>query len=170
MRFRTFRESIRNMGGVWTGNDVYFAQTQSQYTAAFLPEYPEKSKRDSTISCCWLNGGWDYSGVYAEELRMKNGCVYRGCPFYQTEPMMSRRFMPSKRLRIACGSSILNTDISAIQYTSAEELAFASSSALRISIFCGIRQCSTPAPLSALKSYGHTIRFVPKAPCGFRAH
>lgn len=26
-------------------------------TAAFLPEYPEKSKRDSTISCCWLNGG-----------------------------------------------------------------------------------------------------------------
>ena len=79
MRFRTFRESIRNMGGGWTGNDVYFAQTQSQYTAAFLPEYPEKSKRDSTISCCWLNGGWDYSGVYAEELRMKNGCVYRGC-------------------------------------------------------------------------------------------
>ena len=170
MRFRTFRESIRNMGGLWTGNDVYFAQTQSQYTAAFLPEYPEKSKRDSTISCCWLNGGWDYSGVYAEELRMKNGCVYRGCPFYQTEPMMSRRFMPSKRLRIACGSSILNTDLSAIQYTSAEELAFASSSVLRISIFCGIRQCSTPAPLSALKSYGHTIRFVPKAPCGFRAH
>jgi hypothetical protein len=45
------------MGGVWTGNDVYFAQTQSQYTAAFLPEYPAKSKRDSTISCCWLNGG-----------------------------------------------------------------------------------------------------------------
>lgn len=66
------------MDGVWTGNDAYFAQTQSQYTAAFLPEYPEKSKRDSTISCCWLNGGWDYSGVYAEELRMKNGCVYRG--------------------------------------------------------------------------------------------
>lgn len=57
MRFRTFRESIRNMDGVWTGNDAYFAQTQSQYTAAFLPEYPEKSKRDSTISCCWLNGG-----------------------------------------------------------------------------------------------------------------
>ena len=78
MRFRTFRESIRNMGGVRASNDVYFAQTQSQYTAAFLPEYPEKSKRDSTISCCWLNGGGDYSGVYAEELRMKNGCVYRG--------------------------------------------------------------------------------------------
>lgn len=57
MRFRTFRENIRNMDGVWTGNDAYFAQTQSQYTAAFLPEYPEKSKRDSTISCCWLNGG-----------------------------------------------------------------------------------------------------------------
>lgn len=57
MRFRTFRESIRNMDGVWTGNDAYFAQTQSQYTEAFLPEYPEKSKRDSTISCCWLNGG-----------------------------------------------------------------------------------------------------------------
>ena len=35
MRFRTFRESIRNMGGVRAGNDVYFAQTQSQYTAAF---------------------------------------------------------------------------------------------------------------------------------------
>ena len=47
MRFRTFRESIRNMGGVWTGNDVYFAQTQSQYTAAFLPEILEaKSIRD----------------------------------------------------------------------------------------------------------------------------
>lgn len=78
MRFRTFRESIRNLGGVWTGNDVYFAQTQSQHTAAFLPEYPEKSKRDSTINCCWLNGGWDYSGVYAEELRVKNGCIHRG--------------------------------------------------------------------------------------------
>ena len=35
MRFRTFKESIRNMGGVWTDNDVYFAQTQSQYTSAF---------------------------------------------------------------------------------------------------------------------------------------
>ena len=146
MRFRTFRESIRNMGGLWTGNDVYFAQTQSQYTAAFLPEYPEKSKRDSTISCCWLNGGWDYSGVYAEELRMKNGCVYRGCPFYQTEPMMSRRFMPSKRLRIACGSSILNTDLSAIQYTSAEELAFASSSVFAYTYLRSI---------SASKSFRH---------------
>lgn len=39
------------------GNDAYFAQTQSQHIAAFLPEYPAKSKRDSTISCCWLNGG-----------------------------------------------------------------------------------------------------------------
>ena len=66
------------MGGVWAGNDVYFAQTQSQYTAAFLPEYPEKSKRDSTISCCWLNGGWNYSGVYAEELSVKNGGAYWG--------------------------------------------------------------------------------------------
>ena len=52
--------------------------------------------------------------------------------FYQTESMMSRRFMLSKRLRIACGSSILNTDISALQYTNAEELAFASSSILRM--------------------------------------
>lgn len=43
-----------------------------------LPEYPAKSKRVSTISCCWLNGGWDYSGVYAEELRVKNGCIHRG--------------------------------------------------------------------------------------------
>ena len=51
----------------------------------YLPEYPEKSKRDSTISCCWLNGGWDYSGVYAEELRMKNGCVYRGCALLSNE-------------------------------------------------------------------------------------
>ena len=50
MRFRTFRESIRNMDGEWTGNDAYFAQTQSQYTAACLPEYQEKSKTDSTIS------------------------------------------------------------------------------------------------------------------------
>lgn len=56
-----------------------------RYTAAFLPEYPEKSKRGSTISCCWLNGGWDYSGVYAEELRMKNGCVYRGCALLSNE-------------------------------------------------------------------------------------
>lgn len=49
-------------------------------------------------------------------------------PFYQTELMLSRRFVPTKRLRIACGSSVLNTDISAIQYTSAEELAKAGSS------------------------------------------
>lgn len=35
MRFRTFKENIRNMGDVWTDNDVYFVQTQSQYTAAF---------------------------------------------------------------------------------------------------------------------------------------
>ena len=31
-------------------------------------------------------------------------------------------------------------------------------------------QHSTPAPLFALKSYGHTTRFVPIAPCGFHAH
>ena len=67
------------MGGVWAGNDSYFAQTQSQHTAAFLSEYPAKSKRDSTIRCCWLYGGGGYSGVYAEELRVKSGCVYRGC-------------------------------------------------------------------------------------------
>ena len=68
MRFRTFRESIRNMGGVWAGNDVYFIQTQSQYTAAFLPEYPAKSKGDSIISCCWLNGRWNYSGVHTKNM------------------------------------------------------------------------------------------------------
>lgn len=69
MRFRIFKEIVRNLGGVWTGKSVYFSQTQSQYTAAYLPEYPAKSREDSTISCCWLNGTWCYSGLHTENIR-----------------------------------------------------------------------------------------------------
>ena len=64
------------MGGVWTGNDVYFAQTQSQYTAAFLPEYPKKSKRDALLS----------NGVDAVEtvraIKTIEDCLWKQYPQY----------------------------------------------------------------------------------------
>ena len=49
-----FQRLVRNMDGVWAGSDIYFVQTQSQYTASYLPAYPLKSEEDSTISGCWV--------------------------------------------------------------------------------------------------------------------
>ena len=48
--FTDFQKQIRNFRNIWAGPDVYFTQTRSYYRAAYEPNYPNKSKRDKSIS------------------------------------------------------------------------------------------------------------------------
>lgn len=66
MSFSKFKCIIRNLGGVWATNAVYFSRTQCEYSARYLPAYPEPSKEDSWIQCCWVNGIWCCRGPYGQ--------------------------------------------------------------------------------------------------------
>ena len=47
--FKCFKSAVRAKGGKWASNDVYFSQLKDGYTAAYLPQYPQKSKQDDAI-------------------------------------------------------------------------------------------------------------------------
>lgn len=47
--FKEFQAQIRAKGGKWTSKDVYFSQLKDGYTAAYLPNYPNKSDEDDSI-------------------------------------------------------------------------------------------------------------------------
>ncbi len=47
--FKEFKVCIRAKGGKWASKDVYFSQLKDGYTAAYLPNYPEKSEDDDAI-------------------------------------------------------------------------------------------------------------------------
>lgn len=47
--FKWFKSAVRARGGKWASNDVYFSQLKDGYTAAYLPQYPQKSKQDEAI-------------------------------------------------------------------------------------------------------------------------
>lgn len=73
MTAHKFKQLITGMGGVWgngfvLGPHIYLSQTQSTYAASYLPRYPEKSERDSTISVCHVNGMWYYRGPETENI------------------------------------------------------------------------------------------------------
>jgi len=64
MSFSKFKIIIRSLGGVWASSNVYFSQTQCEYSAGYLPAYPDTSKEDSSIYCCWVNGIWSCRGPH----------------------------------------------------------------------------------------------------------
>jgi hypothetical protein len=47
--FKWFKNTIRTKGGVWASDDVYFSQHKDGYSAAYLPQYPNKSNKDECI-------------------------------------------------------------------------------------------------------------------------
>ena len=54
--FKYFHRVIKEKGGIWNSDDVYFSQTRDTYQAAYLPKYPEKSYYDQTISINHVKG------------------------------------------------------------------------------------------------------------------
>lgn len=61
--FKTFKEAIRQLGGIWASNDVHFSQFSDEYVAAFLPAYPEKDEQhDHVISFKWKERKWELDG------------------------------------------------------------------------------------------------------------
>lgn len=68
MDFKKFKNIIRNLGGVWSSEDVYFSKTQSTYTAKYAPKYPESSSEDSTINILHFEGMWYYDGPHTKDI------------------------------------------------------------------------------------------------------
>lgn len=40
-RFKNFQDNVKNIGGVWSGDDVYFSQMRDGYSASYKPKYPD---------------------------------------------------------------------------------------------------------------------------------
>jgi len=47
--FKSFKRMIKEKGGVWQSEDVYFFQTRDTYSAEYLPEFPRYSERDLIV-------------------------------------------------------------------------------------------------------------------------
>ena len=48
--FETFKRNVREIGGVWAGDDVYFSQLRDGYSAAYKPKHPEYCNNDMIIN------------------------------------------------------------------------------------------------------------------------
>lgn len=57
-KFTMFQYKIKNIGGVWASNDVYFMQTRDSYSAAYKPCYPKSSPRDMIIQTIDRTGAY----------------------------------------------------------------------------------------------------------------
>lgn len=69
--FRNFKESVREKGGIWASDDVYFTQFRDGYSASYKPHCPEHSAEDCAISYNWLTDKWSYMTpeIYDKEYR-----------------------------------------------------------------------------------------------------
>lgn len=56
--FKQFRNDIKNIGDVWSGNDVYFNQMRDCYSAAYRPNYPESCTKDMIIQTIDRTGAY----------------------------------------------------------------------------------------------------------------
>ena len=55
--FKQFQNSIKSIGNVWSGNDVYFNQMRDCYSATYKPNYPDGSTKDMIIQTIDHNRG-----------------------------------------------------------------------------------------------------------------
>ena len=62
-RFHSFKQMVRERGGVWYSRDVYFTQFRDGWSAAYMPDYPLRSSEDQAISYNWLSKAWHYTGT-----------------------------------------------------------------------------------------------------------
>ena len=58
--FRQFQANIREKGGIWAGEDVYFSQYRDGFGASYQPNFPYHSPEDCAISYSWLKDEWTY--------------------------------------------------------------------------------------------------------------
>lgn len=56
--FKQFQNDIKNIGNIWSSNDVYFMQTKDSYSATFKPYYPSSSTRDMIIKTIDRTGAY----------------------------------------------------------------------------------------------------------------
>lgn len=56
--FKEFQAEVKNIGGPFASDSVYFSQMRDQYSAAYKPEYPAASGRDIVINAI------DQTGAY----------------------------------------------------------------------------------------------------------
>ena len=58
--FAIFKKNVREKGGIWASNDVYFTQYRDGYSASYIPRWPEHSPEDCSISYNWITDKWTY--------------------------------------------------------------------------------------------------------------
>lgn len=56
--FTDFKNAVRNKGGVWNKEAVFFTQFRDGYSAVYKPSYPNPSKDDCAISYNWVKKQW----------------------------------------------------------------------------------------------------------------
>lgn len=69
--FRQFQANIREKGGIWAGDDVYFSQYRDGFSASYKPNFPNHSSEDCAISYDWFKDEWTYmtSEIYDAEYK-----------------------------------------------------------------------------------------------------
>jgi len=58
--FKDFIRNVREKGGIWASEDVYFAQFRDGFSASYRPEFPERSAEDCAINYSWIKDEWTY--------------------------------------------------------------------------------------------------------------
>lgn len=58
--FHNFKNNVREKGGIWASDDVYFSQFRDGFSATYKPKYPEHSPDDCSISYNWQEDKWTY--------------------------------------------------------------------------------------------------------------
>lgn len=75
--FKVFQNDIKNIGGVWGGNDIYFSQMKDGYSATYKPKYPDSCIEDMVIQTLENSGAYkrgNYELIIWKE--NKYGCEY----------------------------------------------------------------------------------------------
>lgn len=60
MSLDDFKNVVRAMGGIWSGNDVHFTQYRDGFSASYKPDFPEHSQDDCAVSYNCLEDKWNY--------------------------------------------------------------------------------------------------------------
>lgn len=78
--FKKFKNDIKNIGGVWNTDDVYFSQMRDGYSASYQPKYPDGCTEDMIIQTLENSGAYN-RGNY--ELTIWQEHKY-GCEYFNT--------------------------------------------------------------------------------------
>lgn len=85
--FKSFIKAVREIGGKWASDDVYFFQMRDGYSATYKPEYPSSSNLDMRI-CTLHDTGAQNRGNY-ELIVCEDGKFV--CKYYKTLQEIAER-------------------------------------------------------------------------------